>query len=50
MIKTIEIAPDIIAHELAKYLFENQYLYTEHDQACIHIDELAYLIKEFLNR
>lgn len=48
MIETIEISPHIIAHELAKFLYQNQYLYTEHDQAAIHTDELRNLIYDFL--
>lgn len=32
---------------LASYLEQNQERYTEHDQACIHVDELAWVIHEF---
>lgn len=53
MIKTIEIAPEILAAELAKYLNQSFYLY-ETKRAAIWDEpfteqELAQIIREFLN-
>ena len=58
MIKTIEIAPDIIAYELAKHLKIDKYdwCYVEEDfyspfsYVEIDIEKLAKSIKEYLNR
>lgn len=54
MIKTIEIAPDIVAHGLAKYLFD--YFGTvkgDHEERefvldCSDVDELRKVIQDYL--
>lgn len=40
-------SPSETCRYLASYLFQNQERYTEHVQAAIHEDELAWVIQEF---
>ena len=53
MIKTIEIAPDIIAHELAQFIFHSfgTIETKNYDEVlkCHHEDDLRDVIREFLN-
>lgn len=41
--------PCAIARYLASYLNQNQFMYTEHYQAVIHEDELAWVIQDFID-
>jgi hypothetical protein len=47
MLKPVVVLPSEIAQQLAAYLEQNQGMYTEEQQAAIHLDELAYVIQEF---
>jgi len=49
MIKTIEIAPDIVAAGLAKHICDNYY-YIQDTWEEIDQEKLRDLIKEYLNR
>lgn len=46
-IPSVVVLPSEAAQQLANYLRQNQYLYTEDAQAAIHVDELAYVIQEY---
>lgn len=43
----VKVLPGEAAQHLANHLQQNQYLYTEDQQAAIHNDELAWVIQEY---
>lgn len=43
----VVVLPSEAAQNLAAYLMANQELYTEHEQAAIHYQELAWVIQQY---